>query len=191
MGITNRLLPNMVCSIPRVSNFLVCMDLKTGTIILGIVNLVSAVTLAFYSLIALAVGVGVTVASQTSTTFKEKAGEDATKGFMAVGIVGIIVLVVLLLIAVLYLGIASALIHGARTGRPGLLMPWIVLTAVTLFLDVINILWSLISLVIQPLILGILFLGVWVIQNGATRRRAKMKQERESLPVGDRGLRSL
>merc|ERR1712142_23700 len=156
------ILLTMVCSIPRVSNFLGCLDLKTGTIILGLVTLVSAISFAFYSLIFLVGGVAITVVSQTSSTIKEKAGEDATKGLMATGIVWIVIVVVFLLISVLYIGIASALIHGARTGRPGLLMPWIVLTGVTLFLDVISMLVSLILLMIPATIPTLIFFGVWV-----------------------------
>merc|ERR1712142_611128 len=152
----------MVCPIPRVSSFLVCMDLKTGTIILGITNLVVAVILAFLSLFLLIADVGVTLFTQTSEDFKSKAGLSISQGVMYAEIFSIIILVVVLLISVLYIVISSALIIGAKTGQPGFLFPWIILTCVSIFLDVIIILGSLISGFIPTVIIGLIFLGIGV-----------------------------
>jgi uncharacterized membrane protein YhaH (DUF805 family) len=48
-------------------------------------------------------------------------------------------MVVLLVICILYVIVASLLIHGARKGKAGLLIPWIVLTVITFIYDCIKI----------------------------------------------------
>merc|ERR1712029_176571 len=42
-------------------------------------------------------------------------------------------------VCVFYIFIASLLIHGARTSRPGFLMPWIVLTIISLVLEALKV----------------------------------------------------
>ena len=46
---------------------------------------------------------------------------------------------------VLYTLFASLFIHGARTGHPGLLTPWLVLTAICMGLNILNIITGLIQ----------------------------------------------
>ena len=45
--------------------------------------------------------------------------------------------------------------------RPGLLMPWIVLTGVTFCLDAINLIGSLVILAIPTFVIGLFYLGVF------------------------------
>jgi hypothetical protein len=137
---------------------------------------VAAIICAFYALIAL-IGFG-TVATFTFTDFNQQAGWHATQ---AVGLVVYITTGILLLLASFYIGIVSALIHGDRTvwvkfiielqtpyfglisftqGRLGLPMPWIILTAISLF--VLSIFTALISLMISNVTVGLLFLGIGV-----------------------------
>merc|ERR1712179_505418 len=53
---------------------------------------------------------------------------------------------VVYIICVFYIVIASLLIHGARTGRPGYLTPWLVLTAISIVLQVLNVIGKFITL---------------------------------------------
>merc|ERR1712183_1001986 len=53
---------------------------------------------------------------------------------------------IILAICVFYIVIASLLIHGARKGRPGFLTPWMVLTIISMVLQILQVLVSLASL---------------------------------------------
>jgi len=52
---------------------------------------------------------------------------------------------ILLIICIGYVVVASMLIHGARKEKPGLLMPWIVLTIISLVLNLVQIIGNLIN----------------------------------------------
>merc|ERR1712121_152829 len=54
-------------------------------------------------------------------------------------IFSMIMMAIMCIICVGYVIVASMLIHGARTSKPGLLMPWIILPIVSLFYDIIRI----------------------------------------------------
>jgi len=52
---------------------------------------------------------------------------------------------ILLIICIGYVVVASMLIHGARKEKPGLLMPWIVLTIISLILNLVQLIGNLIQ----------------------------------------------
>merc|ERR1712045_957097 len=52
---------------------------------------------------------------------------------------------ILLIICIGYVVVASMLIHGARKEKPGLLMPWIVLTIISLILNLVQLIENLIQ----------------------------------------------
>merc|ERR1719342_1047445 len=51
----------------------------------------------------------------------------------------------LLLVCIGYVVVASLLIHGARKEKPGLMMPWIILTVISLIFDVIQIIGNMVN----------------------------------------------
>ena len=73
-----------------------------------------AIIFAFYALIALIGYASVTTFTDFNTALNEQTGQH---GAQAVGLVVYITMGILLLIASFYIGIAAALIHGARTVR--------------------------------------------------------------------------
>jgi hypothetical protein len=64
-------------------------------------------------------------------------------------------MIALLVICILYVVIASLLIHGARKGKAGLLIPWIVLTAITFIFDCVQLIFTIINYICNPFYLGI------------------------------------
>merc|ERR1712013_700433 len=64
----------------------------------------------------------------------------------AVGIVVYITVSVALAIFAFYIIILSLLIHGARKGRPGFLTPWLVLTGISMVLQVLQVISSFVIL---------------------------------------------
>merc|ERR1712096_503907 len=85
------------------------------------------------------------------------------------------------IICVFYIIIASLLIHGARTGRPSLLTPWIVLTAISMVLQVFNVVAGLVALewgkafstVIGLVIEGYFFVCVWSFRSSCRVERLR------------------
>jgi len=143
--------------LPTVDKFLFCCDLKTGTLIIGAINLGCALLLGIFSLMGFGTMIFATVMVNTSDDQKFSdtlANYGKTEGqsdkSMAVAnaalIFSMIMMAIMCIICVGYVIVASMLIHGARTSKPGLLMPWIILTIVSLFYDVIRIIGFLIAL---------------------------------------------
>jgi len=155
--------------LPTLERFLCCCDLKTGTLIIGVFNLICAVLLGILSLFGLATMIFATVV--VNTTDQQKMNEALsnfnnnfnTEGDLGQGldtatseeaktaanvalIFSIVMMAILCIICVGYVIVASMLIHGARTSKPGLLMPWIILTIVSLIYDLIRIVGYLIAL---------------------------------------------
>eukprot|EP00092_Neocalanus_flemingeri_P025004 GFUD01027116.1.p1 GENE.GFUD01027116.1~~GFUD01027116.1.p1 ORF type:complete len:177 (+),score=20.52 GFUD01027116.1:77-607(+) len=157
----------MAAKVPIVGECCLCFDLKTGTIILGVLNLIVCVIGAILSIglvIRWAVFVG-----DGDVIMKEN-GVAVNPGLVeAVGIVLYITTSVIFIVCVFYIVIASLLIHGARTGRPGFLTPWLVLTAVSMALQLVNVVGGLIALewmkvvltIIGMTIEGYFFVCVW------------------------------
>jgi len=172
--------------LPTVDKFLCCCDLKTGTLIIGVFNLIAAIILAIISLFFLGTTIFAAVVVNTSwsssfslgnhteawggsgkdtdlhgaltdlaNTFQnvgsdgQNLGQDLqnaandlqnaqTGTNVALGF-GIAMTAVLCLICLGYVIVASMLIHGARKSKPGLLMPWIILTVISLIYDIVRI----------------------------------------------------
>merc|ERR1712080_127976 len=135
--------------LPTLERFLCCCDLKTGTLIIGVFNLICAVLLGILSLFGLATMIFATVV--VNTTDQQKMNEALsnfnnnfnTEGDLGQGldtatseeaktaanvalIFSIVMMAILCIICVGYVIVASMLIHGARTSKPGLLMPWFI-----------------------------------------------------------------
>merc|ERR1719495_822039 len=169
--------------LPTVEKFLFCCDLKTGTLIVGVFNLIAALIWACISLFFLGTTIFATVVANTSwsssatitdgnstisfgelhdtlrdlgDTLKsvgddegQQIGRDLDKSLndfhaakaganAALG-VAIAMSAILCLLCLGFVIVASMLIHGARKGRPGLLMPWIVLTIISFIYYIVRI----------------------------------------------------
>merc|ERR1712130_1088908 len=72
----------------------------------------------------------------------------------AILVVALGFMVVLLIICILYVIVASLLIHGARKGKPGLLIPWVVLTAITFIYDCAKIIQTIVNYWEDPVYMG-------------------------------------
>jgi len=154
--------------LPTVEKFFCCLELKTGALIVGILNLIGVIILAIVSLVGLAavsfVASGVfggqaetysDIDSQLREVYKKQgieypgnAGGDAADTGAVVDAAlawSIAVMAITLIICVLYVVIASLLIHGARKEKPGLLMPWLMLTVFSLVWNIIQLIGNFVS----------------------------------------------
>jgi len=133
-----------------------CFDLKTGTILIGALNLSGSVILAIYA--AFILFSYAAFSSEINQAIQDNHGSDAADASLVINITFGIILV----LSIFYIGIASLLIHGARTGRPGLLMPWMVLTGISLLFNCISIFSAFLSLEISKIVSGVLGLALGV-----------------------------
>eukprot|EP00090_Calanus_glacialis_P033709 TRINITY_DN5607_c0_g1_i3.p1 TRINITY_DN5607_c0_g1~~TRINITY_DN5607_c0_g1_i3.p1 ORF type:complete len:170 (-),score=45.10 TRINITY_DN5607_c0_g1_i3:110-619(-) len=153
----------MGLTIPTVGKACIVFDLKTGTIILGVINLIGCV---IGAIACLASVIGYAVLSDQVNQALEESENQLDDN---VGIVVYVTLSIVLIICVFYIIISSLLIHGARTGRPGFLTPWLVLTIISMGFQVLNVIGGLISLqwgktfstIIGLVIEAYLFVCVW------------------------------
>merc|ERR1712055_741851 len=132
--------------LPTVEKCCACLELKTGTLILGVINLVGSIILAIISAVGLA-GSAV-LASGALDQYIDKDSRMDSESRAAVNTAatfGIVVTSIMLIIYILYVVVASMLIHGARKEKPGLMMPWIVLTIVYLIWDIVQIIGYFVS----------------------------------------------
>jgi len=131
--------------IPTVEKACIVFDLKTGTIILGVINLIGCI---IGTIACLAIIVGYSVASDAVIDHLKQDPNVHLDGDAqaAVGIAVYVTLAIVLAICAFYIIIASLLIHGARTGRPGYLTPWLVLTGISIVLQVLNVIGKFITL---------------------------------------------
>jgi len=147
---------------PQCINKVCCFELKTAVLVIGVFNLVAALFGILGSAIG-AGGVGVGIAAvngafgnfslqdnadqlspeekaqldQIANTFGNGGGSDKEAINGALG-GAFVLMIALLVICVLYVVVASLLIHGARKGKPGLLMPWLVLTVISFIYDLVQ-----------------------------------------------------
>jgi hypothetical protein len=84
-------------------------------------------------------------------------GGDTTTTFLAFTTA---LMAILLIICIGYLVVASLLIHGARKGKPGLLMPWIILTIISLIFDLIQILGNMVNAEHAAWVGGLFFFAI-------------------------------
>jgi len=143
---------------------IVCLDLKTGVIILGVINLIGCIA-----------GVITTISAFATYTQHYREWYKALGpmlGNMELDTAIHITLSVVLIICIIDMIVVSLLIHGARKDRPGFLIPWIVFTAIYLVLQIIHIILKLISLASAAFISGLvgllfhgyLFVVVWSLR---------------------------
>merc|ERR1711953_26652 len=147
------LLTKMV-ALPKLQNFCGCTSLKTGTLIIGSLNLVASF------LASIGILGGSTVLNDLMGELEKQFGSEWSRTRpqtdpqlmfqQAIPIILIIIGVVLLIASFFPIVIPACLVHGARTRNVSLMWPWIGLTAFSLFLKILililNILKVLISL---------------------------------------------
>merc|ERR1712212_1033 len=144
MGLQEISSSDLAMGFPRVEKACLVFDLKTGTIILGVLNLILCI---IGTIACLAVLVGYSVASDE--VFDAVVEQHPEVGDLdgdvseAIGIVVYVTVAIALAICVFYIIIASLLIHGARKGRPGFLTPWLVLTVISMLLQILEVISSL------------------------------------------------
>jgi len=157
--------------LPTVEKCCACLELKTGTLIIGAINLLAAIVGAVFSAIGLA-GSAVLASGALNKYIDngQQGGYQGSDAVNAAGTWGIIVTSILLIIYVLYVVVASMLIHGARKEKPGLMMPWIILTIFYMILAVVQIIsyvvlgerWmSVLTPVFSLLITFYFFICIW------------------------------
>jgi len=159
-------------TLPKVPNCCACASLKTGTLIIGSLNLVASVfgilaSIGFMAGSTALVDLVVQMLDQSAPGWREDIDREAIQS-------GIFIFGVIILIASIFATVVSGcLVHGARTRNVCLMKPWIVLTGISLILDIFNILKALISLAIADAISSVLgwvlgaylFLVVWSFKN--------------------------
>jgi len=111
-------------SLPTLDKAFLCLSLKTGTITIGVLTLITS----FMAILLGSYIVAVTTYDYHPLFGPTRYGYDNE----------LAPTILVLVISVLYIMYASLLIHGARKGRPWLLTPWLVLTCVTMVLQVIG-----------------------------------------------------
>jgi len=165
--------------IPMVDRFLGCIQLQTGVLIIGVLHLILALLGAFVSAILLTLssvwvsGVADGVLNQAIQGIKEglqQADDESRAAFNqtldtfaglsnddvgAAKIAVVVVTAILLVLCIFWIITCSLLIHGARKGKPGLLMPWYIVTAIGICFSVIQIVQQFINLQIGAAIGGI------------------------------------
>jgi len=157
-------------SLPKLSNCCACISLKTGTLIIGVLDLKACVifiiasigTMAMAGLKALVDVVEQSLDQHMPWWRNDFDRKDISSGIF---IIGFGMLVVSIFVTV----ICACLVHGARTRNVCLMKPWIVLTGIGLILQIFNILKAFIFLAIADAIIGSLgwvlgayfFLVVW------------------------------
>merc|ERR1711994_139874 len=134
-------LPKMV-SLPKLANCCACISLKTGTLIIGFLNLIGSLIFIPVS-IALMAGKDAFV-DQMRQMLGQSAHYDRQTIATGILIAGLILFVCAIIATI----ISSCLAHGARTRNISLMKPWIVLTAIGLVLNIIS---MALSLFVNPL----------------------------------------
>merc|ERR1712083_854080 len=125
-------------SLPKLANCCACISLKTGTLIIGFLNLIGSLIFIPVS-IALMAGTDAFV-DQMRQMLGQSAHYDRQTIASGILIAGLILFVGAI--------ISSCLVHGARTRNISLMKPWIVLTAISLVLNIIS---MALSLFVNPL----------------------------------------
>merc|ERR1711953_672609 len=132
------LLTKMV-ALPKLQNFCGCTSLKTGTLIIGSLNLVTSFIgiLASFSILG-----GSTVLNDLMAELEKQFGSEWSRTRpqtdpqlmfqQAISIISIIIGVVLLIASIFSIVISACLIHGARTRNVSLMWPWIFLSVMSL-----------------------------------------------------------
>jgi len=143
---------------------IVCLDLKIGVIILGVLNMIGCISAAIATISLFS----------TYTQYRREFWKvlGPMLGNMELDTAIHITLSVVLIICIIDIIVVSLLIHGARTDRPSFLIPWIVFSAIYIVLQVIFIILKLIALASAAFISGLvgllfhgyLFVVVWSLR---------------------------
>jgi len=129
--------------LPTIEKCCACLELKTGTLIIGTLSLIGSCILGIIAILGL---VGSSLLASGALPFGDKDQQGLKEASTAAGTVGIVVTSIMLVVYILYIAIGSMLIHGARTGNPRLLMPWLVLTSIYIIWDVLKVIISFVNL---------------------------------------------
>jgi len=153
----------MGLQVPTVDKFLCCCELKTGVLLVGALTLFGALCGCLGTALGLGgAAVGTAAASgafgdlnftiddsglsgltqEQRDAFASLGGGDTTTAVLAFTTA---MMAILLIICIGYVVVASLLIHGARKEKPGLFMPWIILTVISLIFDVIQIIGNMVN----------------------------------------------
>merc|ERR1712025_1094526 len=119
--------------IPTVDKACIVFELKTGTIILGVINLIFSV-IGTIAVLAMLIGYAV-----GSSSIRQALRENSSGDKQTIDAIFYVTWIILLAICAFYIIIASLLIQGARTSRPGFLTPWLVLTGISMVLQVLKV----------------------------------------------------
>jgi len=149
-------------SLPKLSNCCACISLKTGTLIIGALNLVACViaiiasigTMAMAGLEELVDGMELALDQNMPEWRNNFDKQDISSGIFIVGF-GMLVVSIFLTV------ISACLVHGTRTRNACLMKPWIVLSAIGLILQIFYILGAFIFLAIGAAIYHSLNWVLW------------------------------
>ena len=131
----------MTCSmkLPTVGSFLGCCALRTGTLVIGIIQAVTYAILFLVSVVFLAGGSLVAsgaLGEEVNEEEKEVQEESDDEEELEVAVTNAMFFSVLACVAIVScvfnILVSSLLVHGARTRRSDLLMPWILVTVFNL-----------------------------------------------------------
>merc|ERR1719305_2240894 len=136
----------MGLQLPTVDRFLCCCELKTGVLLVGVLTLFGALNITIEDRL-----------TQEQRDALAGLGGDTTTIFLAFTTA---IMAILLIICIGYLVVASLLIHGARKGKPGLLMPWIIVTVISLIFDVIQIIGNMANAEHAAWVSGLFFFAI-------------------------------
>jgi len=137
------------------SNCCGCGSLKTGTLLIGSLNLVTSILGILISgwCVVDSTGVAELVIEQINPGWKEKIHEtyydtkeeleqkainSISSGTFTYGLI-------FLIASIVTMTFSACLVHGTRTRNVCLMMPWIVMTGICLFLNIFNVLFSIAS----------------------------------------------
>ena len=146
--------------LPKLPNCCYCCSLKTGTILIGGLSLVVDVILMLVGLAVFA-DPGTIVHELDKAAPGWRQGQDTQSAMAVLNITAGILLVAGIIATV----IGACLVHGARTGKKRLMMPWIVLTTMGLVLDIGNVFKAVIAGNIGDIVSSILgwVLGAYLL----------------------------
>merc|ERR1739838_957452 len=109
-------------------------DLKTGTLYIAICNLFGSVGMTLLS-------IGLLAADETvaKSIADDGVADDKVKGITtAIYVIG----GVLLVFNLFYIILSSLLFHGAKNGKPSMILPWLIISCFAIFSQVIGFIWA-------------------------------------------------
>merc|ERR1712013_85362 len=147
--------------IPTLEKFLCCCQLKTGVLILGALSVVASGVLDDLDLEGQQLQQLNNASTWLGDAGSDLLGDDdgVEKQEAHIGF-AIAMMVLLTLLCLFYLVTASLLIHGARKGKAGLLVPWMVVTFLSLVYDLVQIIATVVRLEALGAVFGVIGFGV-------------------------------